>query len=71
MTVRIDWKVPIGALVVWLFFMIWWAADTSSRVYVLEKDMLGVPGRVIRLETKVDTLLEQQRETNRMLRGKR
>ena len=71
MTIQIDWKLPIAAIGVWLFFMVWWAADTSSRVTSLEKDLEGLPGKVIRVETKVDTLLDQQKEITRLLRGKR
>jgi hypothetical protein len=71
MTIHVDWKIPIAAVVVWLFFMVWWAADTSSRVSGLEKDLNGLPGRMIRVETKVDSILEVQRDTNRLLRKRK
>lgn len=71
---HLDKKVPIAlifAMAVQTGTFVWWAASLSERVNYLERSSLAAaqqPERIVRLETKVETIAEGILEIKRLLR---
>lgn len=73
---HLDKKVPISIIFVMLiqtFGVIWWSAKIDSRVENVEK-MTALAStqdsRIVRLETKMDTIFVTLEEIKNILRGK-